>query len=69
MTEPLIFTTKGNVPVSTLIRAVAWEFSPTQITVKETYTDDAGEVVKESRDIFILPANMQIEYKEGLLNG
>jgi hypothetical protein len=55
MTEPLIYTAKGNLPLKDLVRHINWQFSPDCIVVRETYTLD-GEMVKESADVFKLPA-------------
>lgn len=44
---PMIWTTKGNLPVSDLQCAVRWEESPDWTKMFETYTLN-GEVVRES---------------------
>lgn len=51
--EPLIWTTKGNVPVASLEYATRWEFSANNIKFVETYKSD-GEVVKENVHVCIL---------------
>lgn len=53
MTEPLIFTTKGNIPVAGLEHQVEWRVSPEQIIFTETYLLD-GEVVKQSAHVKVL---------------
>jgi hypothetical protein len=63
----LIYTSKGNLPITELTRKVNWQFSPNQITLVETYTDDMGDVVKQGSDVFILPSNMSIQITEGQL--
>ena len=65
----LIYTSKGNLPVSELTRKVEWQFSPTQITLVETYTDTQNDEVKRGMDVFILPSNMTIQIEKGNLNG
>jgi len=45
--EPLIFTSKGNLPISSLEYSHAWEDLETCIKFSETYTLE-GEVVKKS---------------------
>jgi hypothetical protein len=50
--EPLIWTSKGNVPVSSLEHYIAWEDTPTYVKFREVYKDKAtGEVVKESAHV------------------
>ena len=53
MSEPLIWTSKGNLPVDTLKHAVEWRVTSEQIVFIESYTLD-GEVVKQSSHIHIL---------------
>ena len=53
MAEPLIFTTKGNIPVAGLEHQVDWRVSPEQIIFTETYLLD-GEVVKQSSHVKVL---------------
>lgn len=53
MDQPLIYTTKGNVPVSDLEHSVEWQVSPEQIIFVESYRLD-GEVVKQSSHIKVL---------------
>ena len=47
MDEPLIYTTKGNVPLASLQYSNTWENRPDAVVFSETYTLD-GEVVKRS---------------------
>lgn len=63
----LIYTSKGNLPITELTRKVDWQFSPTQITLVETYTDTQGDEVKRGMDVFILPSNMSITLDQGNL--
>lgn len=51
MTEPLIYTTKGNVPVSSLEYRTSWVVADEFIKFTEQYTL-AGEVVKESAHVY-----------------
>lgn len=53
MTQPLIYTTKGNLPVSDLRHDVEWRVLPDQIQFIERYWL-GDEVVKESSHIKIL---------------
>ncbi len=50
--EPLIFTTKGNVPLSQLTYQTAWEVKDDYIKFGERYLDANGEVVKESAHVY-----------------
>jgi hypothetical protein len=68
MTEvPLIWTSKGNLPVADLKRDVEWTFSPTGIVLKEIYTL-GEEVVRSSADVYKLPDGMVFN-TQGHLNG
>ena len=48
--EPMIYTCKGNMPVSKLQHAVHWEKTDTYTKMIETYSLD-GEVVRESAHV------------------
>lgn len=52
--EPLIWTTKGNVPISSLQYQTSWEITTSYYKFKERYLDAAGEVVKESAHVYQL---------------
>ena len=52
MEEPLIFTTKGNLPISALEYSHKWENLDTCIKFSETYTLN-GEVVKQSAHVLM----------------
>ncbi len=49
---PLIWTTRGNLPVSDLTYATRWEDTPDYIKFVETYTAADGVVVKESAHVY-----------------
>ena len=49
--EPLIYTSKGNLPISSLVYQTAWEDQPEYTKFMERYLLD-GEVVKESAHVF-----------------
>lgn len=51
MIEPLIHTSKGNVPVSSLDYSVEWDIQEEYVKLTERYTDKAGEVVRESAHV------------------
>lgn len=48
--EPLIFTSKGNLPLASLHHEVAWEDTPDYVKFVERFRLD-GEIVKESAHV------------------
>lgn len=52
MDEPLIYTTKGNLPIASLEYSHKWEDEPGYLKFIETYTLD-GEVVKQSAHVLM----------------
>ena len=52
MEQPLIYTTKGNLPIEALEHSHKWEFVGKAIKFTETYKLD-GEIVKESPHVFV----------------
>lgn len=50
--EPLVYTTKGNVPVASLKYETAWDVQDGYIKFIERYRDASGEVVKESAHVY-----------------
>jgi hypothetical protein len=50
--EPLIWTSKGNLPIASLQYAHAWEDTPEYLKFSETYTLD-GEIVKQSAHVYV----------------
>jgi hypothetical protein len=50
---PLIYTTKGNIPLAGLDHSVEWRVTPEQIVFIETYRLH-GEVVKQSAHVKVL---------------
>jgi len=50
---PMIYTSKGNVPASSLTYQTAWDHQPGHyIKFMERYLDASGEVVKESAHVY-----------------
>lgn len=49
---PLIFTSKGNVPIASLTYETAWEINDAFIKFVERYRDATGEVVKEGAHVY-----------------
>ena len=49
--EPLIYTSKGNLPVSSLTYAHRWEDTDEYIKFVETYSHQ-GELVRESAHVY-----------------
>lgn len=52
MTEPLIYTSKGNRPIQGLKHEVVWDFGDDFVKLTERYTDEVGDVVKESAHVY-----------------
>lgn len=52
MDEPLIYTSKGNVPIASLTYETAWEVNDAFIKFVERYRDATGEVVKEGAHVY-----------------
>jgi hypothetical protein len=65
---PLVFTSKGNLPVKSLEQSVEWKFSNTSIEFSEIYKLD-GEVVKQSGHIYKLPEGTEFNLAGGNLGG
>lgn len=53
MDTPLIYTTKGNLPIEDLEYSKEWVFDADTIKFSETYKLD-GEIVKQSAHVFVL---------------
>lgn len=51
MTEPLIHTSRGNLPIASLQYATRWEDAEDYIKFVERYSLD-GEVVRESAHVY-----------------
>jgi hypothetical protein len=56
MTEetPMIWTTKGNLPIASLTYQTAWDVNPEYVKFMERYVTQDGEVVKESAHVYSL---------------
>lgn len=52
MSEPLIYTSKGNLPISSLTYQTGWDITDTYIKFCERYLDEDGNVVKESAHVY-----------------
>lgn len=53
---PLIWTAKGNLPVSTLKVQALWQDNPDNIVFTEQYIEIAsGELVKSSTHVYVKP--------------
>ena len=51
---PLIWTSKGNVPIDSLKYEVRWDIQPTYYKFVERWIDASGEVVKEGAHVYSL---------------
>lgn len=49
--EPLIYTSKGNLPIASLTYSTEWTETPDYVKLREWYTDASGEVVRESAHV------------------
>lgn len=54
MTQPLVYTSNGNVPADTLDYHKEWFVTPDVIKFREFYTDKAtGAIVKDSVHVYL----------------
>ncbi len=51
--SPLIFTSKGNVPVESLTYGNEWCFDKNSIVFKQYWHDSTGELVKKSAHVYL----------------
>ena len=65
--EPLIWTSKGNLPIASLKYAHSWEDQPDKIIFVEEYTLD-GEIVKRNAHVFI-KKGLESSVKQGDFGG
>jgi hypothetical protein len=49
---PLIYTSKGNLPIDSLSYQTRWELTDEYIKFVERYLDATGEVVRESAHVY-----------------
>jgi hypothetical protein len=66
--QPLIYTSKGNLPIDSLKRTDGWDFDPHGITYWEQYELD-GEVVKRGAARYQLPQGTTLNVAQGALGG
>jgi hypothetical protein len=52
--EPLIFTSKGNVPIATLTYEHSWNFSNEAVTFTEVWRDETGAIVKNNTHMYAI---------------
>jgi hypothetical protein len=52
MTQPLIYTTLGNVPIADLKYETSWDVQDAYIKFTETYRAADGEIVKQSAHVY-----------------
>ena len=52
MSEPLIWTSRGNVPLASLKLETAWDLGDTYIKFVERYRAEDGEIIKESAHVY-----------------
>jgi hypothetical protein len=63
---PLIYTTKGNLPVADLERKDGWDFTASGISYWEEYYLGA-EVVKRNVAVFQLPIGTKLQLTQGVV--
>ncbi len=51
MSEPLIYTSRGNLPIASMTYETRWEDAPEYLKFVETYSLN-GEVVRESAHVY-----------------
>lgn len=51
--EPLIYTSKGNLPIASLEFQHKWEDTPDALTYIEEYRDASGEIVKRGVAVYL----------------
>jgi len=54
METPLIFTSKGNVPIASLTYEHNWEMSEEFVKFSEVWRDDTGAIVKNNMHMYSL---------------
>jgi hypothetical protein len=64
--EPLIHTSLGNLPVSSLERRYGWSFTSCSITYWEKYYLD-GKPVREDSGVFGIPVGTKLELSGGTI--
>lgn len=62
----LIYTSKGNVPVTSLETRQEWSFTEGQIQFRE-YSILNGEIVKDGAHIYKMPQGTELYIKQGNL--
>ena len=62
---PLIYTTKGNLPIDSLEYSHTWEETPDYIKFVETHKLD-GEIVKQAAHVYIKHGN-ELGIEQGAL--
>jgi hypothetical protein len=61
MNEPLIHTTRGNVPVSSLAYTADWSITPQAVRFTEIYRDADGTIVRQDSHVCVLSAGVTAE--------
>jgi hypothetical protein len=59
MIEPLIHTTMGNVPVSSLAHEVEWRFTEKIAHFTERYKDSTGAIVRQDSHVYAFGADAE----------
>jgi hypothetical protein len=59
--EPLIHTTLGNVPVSSLKHEVEWRFTEKIVHFTERYRSEAGDIVRQDSHVYAFGADAEAD--------
>jgi hypothetical protein len=66
--EPLLYTSKGNIPMASLRYETDWQFDDQGITFTERYYD-GEDVVKHNAHRYQLPEGATLKLTQGAING
>lgn len=55
LAKPLIWTSKGNLPVESLTYEHSWLETGKELIFQECWRDETGEVVKNNAHMYVLP--------------
>jgi hypothetical protein len=59
--EPLIYTTRGNVPVASLAYSAEWRVTDAIAHFTEIYRDATGEIVRQDSHVYAFGADATSE--------
>ena len=68
MIEPLIYTSRGNLPIADLTYSTHWQDTGDAVTLAEEYRDSDGEIVRRSVHV-LKRAGDAAGIQQGAING